>query len=84
LRILARRVPDSVTREVVGGWMRCAFATAVMTAVTLAVGAFLPESSEWGPLAIHLAIKVTVAAGVYFAVSRFMRMPELGWILRRG
>lgn len=84
LRILARRVPDSVNREVVGGWMRCVFATAVMTAVTLAVGRFLPESTEWGTLAIHLAIKVTVAAGVYFAVSRFMRMPELGWILRRG
>jgi hypothetical protein len=55
-----------------------------MTAVSLAVGTFLPESSEWGTLAIHLAIKVTVAAGVYFAAVRFMRMPELGWILRRG
>jgi putative peptidoglycan lipid II flippase len=61
LRILARRVPDSLNSEVVGGWMRCALATAVMTAVTLAVGAFLPESSEWGTLAIHLAIKVAVA-----------------------
>jgi putative peptidoglycan lipid II flippase len=84
LRILARRVPDSLNSEVVGGWMRCALATAVMTAVTLAVGAFLPESSEWGTLAIHLAIKVAVAALVYFAAVRVLRMPELGWLLRRG
>ncbi|MEY2794762.1 MAG: hypothetical protein RIR10_478, partial [Planctomycetota bacterium] len=51
---------------------------------TLAVGAFLPQSMEWRELAIHLVIKVAVAASVYFAAVRFMRMPELGWLLRKS
>ncbi|MFM1867640.1 MAG: Lipid flippase MurJ [Planctomycetota bacterium] len=84
LRILARRVPDSVNREVVVGWLRCVVATAVMAGATLAVGAFLPQSMEWRELAIHLVIKVAVAASVYFAAVRFMRMPELGWLLRKS
>ena len=84
LRILARRVPDSVNREVVVGWLRCVVATAVMAVATLAVGAFLPQSMEWRELAIHLVIKVAVAASVYFAAVRFMRMPELGWLLRKS
>ena len=84
LRILARRVPDAVNREVVSGWMRCVIATAVMTVATLAVGVFLPQSSEWSVLAMHLAIKVTVACIVYLAMARALRMPELGWSLRRG
>lgn len=84
LRILARRVPGSMDREVVGGWLRCALATAAMTVAVIAVTPFVPHGELWSELATALAIKIAVAAAVYAIASRLLGMPELGWFLRRG
>jgi putative peptidoglycan lipid II flippase len=84
LRILARRVPGSMDREVVGGWLRCALATAAMAVAVVAVTPFVPHGELWSDLATALAVKIAVAAAVYGIACRLFGMPELGWFVRRG
>ncbi|MFM7260894.1 MAG: murein biosynthesis integral membrane protein MurJ, partial [bacterium] len=84
LRILARRVPSAMNREVAGGWLRCVVATAAMTFAVMAVGPLIPVGEAWRELALALAIKIAVAILAYALAARLLGMPELGWFLRRG
>jgi putative peptidoglycan lipid II flippase len=84
LRILARRVPGAMDREVAGGWLRCALATAAMTLAVIAIAPFAPDGESWGDLSTSLAVKIAVAVAAYALAARLLGMPELGWFLRRG
>ncbi|MCE2885070.1 MAG: murein biosynthesis integral membrane protein MurJ [Planctomycetaceae bacterium] len=84
LRILTRRVPGSMDREVVGGWFRCVLATAAMAVAVVAATPLAPVGETWSDLATALAVKIAVAVVVYGIACRLLGMPELGWLLRRG
>jgi putative peptidoglycan lipid II flippase len=84
LRILSRRVPDSVNREVAGGWLRAILATAAMTLAVLAIGPFVPAGDAWSDLVMALSVKIAVAVAGYALAARLLGMPELGWLVRRG
>jgi hypothetical protein len=82
--MLSKRVPGIIDHEVAVAWVRTALATAVMAAATYGVGRLLPSAVDAASLALGLVTKVAVAGAVFALMSSLLRMPELGWVLRRG
>ena len=83
-KMLSKRVPGIIDHEVTVAWVRTALATAVMAAATYGVGRLLPSAVDTASLALGLVTKVAVAGAVFALMSSLLRMPELGWVLRRG
>jgi putative peptidoglycan lipid II flippase len=83
-KMLSKRVPGIIDHEVAVAWVRTALATAVMAAATYGVGRLLPSAVDAASLALGLVTKVAVAGAVFALMSSLLRMPELGWVLRRG
>ncbi len=82
-RILSRRVPGIIDREVVRAWGRTLAISLVMGLAVFGVARFLPVSNQMGSIWIGLSLKVAVALGVYFGVSRWLRVPEYSWFFQR-
>lgn len=82
-RMLARRVPGIVDRDVLRSWGATLVATIVMAGVVFAVGRVLPEDDRWRTYALRLAVGVSSGAVTFFAVAAILRMPEVRETLRR-
>jgi putative peptidoglycan lipid II flippase len=82
-RMLARRVPGIVDREVFGSWRASAIATLVMAVAVIASERMLPDEDRWSVYALRLGVGVVVGMAVYFGVALLLGMPEVREILRR-
>lgn len=82
-RMLARRVPGIVDREVVRSWRSTAIAAAVMTLAVLAAERMLPDVDRWSVYTLRLGVGVAVGVGAFFAVAALLGMPEVRETLRR-
>jgi hypothetical protein len=58
-------------------------ATAAMAAVTVLASLGLDSGAGWAWSVASLLVLAGVGAIAYVAASRLLRMPELGWTLRR-
>ena len=83
-RMLSRRVPGIVDREVFGSWRASAIATLVMAVAVIAAERVLPDEDRWSVYTLRLGVGVAVGAAVYFGVALLLGMPELREVLRRG
>jgi putative peptidoglycan lipid II flippase len=82
-RLLRRRTGPIMDRETVGGFGRTVMATAAMAAVTVLASLGLDSGAGWAWSVASLLVLAGVGAIAYVAASRLLRMPELGWTLRR-
>jgi putative peptidoglycan lipid II flippase len=82
-RLLRRRVGPVMDGETVRGFGRTVMATAAMAAVTLLASLGLDASAGWAWSVASLLVLAGVGSVAYVAASRLLRMPELGWTLRR-
>jgi putative peptidoglycan lipid II flippase len=82
-RLLCRRTGPIMDRETVGGFGRTVMATAAMAAVTVLASLGLDSGAGWAWSVASLLVLAGVGAIAYVAASRLLRMPELGWTLRR-
>jgi putative peptidoglycan lipid II flippase len=84
-RSLSREVPGILDRELRGGALRTAIATAAMTLAVVAVSRVLPTGLVPSEMLLSLAVKISIGAAVFALSARLLRMPELGWTIgRRG
>ncbi|MBZ0173411.1 MAG: polysaccharide biosynthesis C-terminal domain-containing protein, partial [Phycisphaerales bacterium] len=79
-RLLAGPLLDSETKSSV---VRTIGTSIAMGIVVAAVVAFWPARSTWGAHAGVLAVAVVAGAAVYAGLARFVRAPELRWLLAR-
>ena len=82
-RMLARRVPGIIDREVLLSWRSTAIAAAVMTVAVLAAERMLPEVDRWSIYTLRLGVGVAVGMAAFFAISALLGMPEVKEVLRR-
>jgi putative peptidoglycan lipid II flippase len=83
-RLLARRVPGVVNREVLDSWRSSALVTLVMTVAVLAAERMLPDADRWSIYTLRLGVGVAVGVAAYFAVAALLGMQEVRETLRRG
>ena len=83
-RLLARRVPGIVDREVLLSWRSTAIAAAVMTVAVLAAERMLPDVDRWSIYTLRLGTGVVVGMAAFFAIAALLGMPEVREVLRRG
>ena len=82
-RLLARRVPGIIDREVLLSWRSTAIAAAVMTVAVLASERMLPDVDRWSIYTLRLGVGVVVGMAVFFGVAAILGMPEVREMLRR-
>lgn len=82
-RLLSRRVPGIIDREVLQSWLRTLLLSLAMGGAVFGVGLFLPASEAVGPMFVALLVKVGVAIPVYFGAARVLRAPEFSWFFHR-
>ncbi|USN98525.1 MAG: murein biosynthesis integral membrane protein MurJ [Phycisphaeraceae bacterium] len=79
-RLLGEPLLDSETRASI---VRTIGTSLAMGLAVAAVVVFWPARGSWGARASALVVAVVAGGAVYAGVSRFVRAPELGWLLAR-